>query len=233
MRHRKRGRTLGRSPSHRKALLRNLASNLFLTERDATDEPNEPKVKGRIVTTLQKAKEVRPFVERCVSIACRSLQAEEEAQQYATDADRGSDEWRSWRTSQEWQKWNQAIAPAVTARRRILRLIRDKQAMQVLFNDIAPRFVDRHGGYTRIMRLATPRLGDAGTRAILEFVGTRDRVIERSEKPTFADDEQSNVDESSDSNDASASADEVSDDAAGDDQQAVADDEQQDRGSEA
>ena len=60
MRHRKRGRTLGRSPSHRRALLRNLASSLILTERDADDEDNEPKVKGRVVTTLEKAKEFRP-----------------------------------------------------------------------------------------------------------------------------------------------------------------------------
>ena len=64
MRHRRKGRTLGRCPSHQRALLRNLASALILTERDAEDEDNRPKVKGRIITTLQKAKEVRPLVER-------------------------------------------------------------------------------------------------------------------------------------------------------------------------
>ncbi len=64
-------------------------------------------------------------------------------------------------------------------------LIGDKQAMSVLFQEIAPRFVDRPGGYTRIVRLAKPRLGDAGTRAMLELVGVRDRVIERSVRPTF------------------------------------------------
>jgi len=58
-----------------------------------------------------------------------------------------------------------------------------------LFDEIAPRFADRNGGYTRILRLAKPRLGDAGVRAILEFVGTHDRVIQRSEKPAFSDDE--------------------------------------------
>ena len=73
MRHRKTGRRLGRSSSHRKAMLRNLASSLFLTERDAELDANAPKVKGRIVTTLQKAKEVRPLVERCITIARRSL----------------------------------------------------------------------------------------------------------------------------------------------------------------
>ena len=57
MRHRKRGRVLGRSPSHRKAMFHNMASALFLTERDADEtEPNKPKIKGRIVTTVAKAK---------------------------------------------------------------------------------------------------------------------------------------------------------------------------------
>jgi large subunit ribosomal protein L17 len=66
-------------------------------------------------------------------------------------------------------------------------MIGDKQAVRVLFDKIARRFVDRPGGYTRILRLATPRLGDAGTRAILELVGVRDRVVERSVKPSFED----------------------------------------------
>ncbi|MBI84165.1 MAG: 50S ribosomal protein L17 [Planctomycetaceae bacterium] len=190
MRHRKKGRVLGRSPSHRKALLRNLASSLFLTERDAEFDSNTPKVKGRIVTTLQKAKEVRPLVEKCVTIARRSLQSAEEAAQYAANSDdRNSEDWREWRTSENWQKWVQARSPVVAARRRVLQLIGDKQAVGVLFDDIAPRFEDRDGGYTRVLRLAQPRLGDAGARAILEFVGTHDRVVKRSEKPVFSDDE--------------------------------------------
>ena len=189
MRHRKKGRILGRAPSHRKALLRNLASALFLTERDAEFDSNAPKVKGRIVTTLQKAKEVRPLVEKCITIACRCLKSEGEASQYATEEERGSEGWRSWRGSQDWQKWAQARAPAVAARRRVLRLIGDKRAVRVLFDDIAPRFTDRDGGYTRVLRLAKPRLGDAGVRAILEFVGTHDRVVKKSERPTFSDEE--------------------------------------------
>ena len=80
MRHRKRGRVLGRAPSHRKAMLKNLASALILTERDAEDDDNAPKVKGRIVTTLEKAKEVRPLVERCITIARRALPAAEAAE---------------------------------------------------------------------------------------------------------------------------------------------------------
>ena len=51
------------------------------------------------------------------------------------------------------------------------------------------RVVDRDGGYTRILRLATPRLGDAGQRALLEFVGEHDRVKRKSQRPAFEDDE--------------------------------------------
>ena len=185
MRHRRRGRILGRSPSHQRALLRNLASSLFLTERDAEFDNNEPKVKGRIVTTISKAKEVRPLVEKCITIARRSLTAQRDAEEFATTAERNSDEWRQWREGDQWQQWNQAIAPAVAARRRAIQLLGDKQAVSILFDDISPRFEDRDGGYTRILRLAQPRLGDAGTRAILEFVGQNDRVMERSQKPAF------------------------------------------------
>jgi large subunit ribosomal protein L17 len=185
MRHRKKGRILGRNPTHQRALLRSLASALFLTERDAEFDDNKPKVKGRIITTISKAKEVRPLVEKCITIACRAMAAQDAARQHGTDADRGSDEWNRWRKGPKWRDWNAAISPAVNARRRCLSLIGDKQAVRVLFSEIAPRFVDRPGGYTRILRLAKPRLGDAGTRAILEFVGVRDRVVERSERPTF------------------------------------------------
>ena len=185
MRHRRRGRTLGRSPSHQRALLRNLASALFLTERDAEDEENQPKVKGRIVTTLPKAKEVRPLVEKCITIARRSIAAQEAASKFATDAERNTDAWRNWRQGDGWKQWNQAIAPVVAARRRVLQLLGDKEAVRIVFSTVAPRFADRDGGYTRILRLAKPRLGDAGTRAIIEFVGVRDRVRERSQAPKF------------------------------------------------
>ena len=190
MRHRRRGRKLGRSPSHRRAMLRNLASSLFLTER-RTDEPDEdgtPKVKGRVVTTLHKAKEVRPLVERCITIARRSLEHADKAKQFEPPGDRGSEAWKQWRTSKDWQEWCAARAPVVAARRHALRLLGDKEAVHILFSDVAPRFSDRHGGYTRVIRLATPRLGDAGERAILEFVGVRDRIAVKSEKPAFADD---------------------------------------------
>jgi large subunit ribosomal protein L17 len=185
MRHRRRGRKLGRNPKHQRALLRNLASSLILTERDDPDEDNAPRVKGRMVTTLHKAKEVRPLVEKCVTIARRSLPAQEEARQLGTTSERNSGPWRTWRQSEQWQQWNQAMAPVVAARRHVLRLLGNQEAVRILFGDIAPRFAERNGGYTRIVRLAQPRLGDAGIQAIIEFVGVRDRVIQRSERPAF------------------------------------------------
>lgn len=187
MRHRNAGRKLGRNPKHQRALLRNLASALILTERDAEFDDNAPKVKGRIVTTIAKAKEVRPLVEKCVTIARRSLAAQEAASEFGTTAERGSQEWKTWRESDRWNLWANAVAPAVAARRRCVQLLGDKQAVGILFDEIAPRFADRPGGYTRIVRLAQPRLGDAGVQAILEFVGVRDRVVQRSQKPAFED----------------------------------------------
>ena len=92
---------------------------------------------------------------------------------------------KQWRKSDDWQKWANARAPVVAARRRVVQLIGDKEAAKILFDTIAERYVDRPGGYTRILRLATPRLGDAGTRAILELVGKNDRVKRSAEKPAF------------------------------------------------
>ncbi len=195
MRHRRKGRKLGRNPSHQRALLRSLASALLLTERDAEFDDNKPKVKGRIITTISKAKEVRPLLEKCVTIARRSLNAEEAAGEHGTSAERGSQEWKNWRESDNWRAWNQAIAPALAARRRCLQLLHDKEAVEILFDEIAPRFADRPGGYTRIIRLAQPRLGDGGVRAIFEFVGVRDRVIERSQKPAFDEADKRSADE--------------------------------------
>ena len=126
MRHRKRGRHLGRTSSHRRAMLRNLASALFLTERDAEFDPNPPKVKGRIITTLQKAKEVRPLVEKCITIARHSLTHRQEAEQFATAANRGTEQWKQWRQSAQWQDWCKARAPVVAAQRRVLQLLGDQ-----------------------------------------------------------------------------------------------------------
>ncbi|MCC7086480.1 MAG: 50S ribosomal protein L17 [Pirellulales bacterium] len=188
MRHRKRGRVLGRSPSHRKALLRNLASALFLTERDKEDYLDAkmaPKVKGRIVTTLPKAKEVRTVVERCITIARNALPAVDAAEKLGPGAERNTEAWRAWRKSKKWQQWAAAMAPAVNARRRVLTLLGNKEATELCFSVVAPRFAERSGGYTRVVRLADPRLGDSGTRAVLEFVGVRDRAAKRAPAPRF------------------------------------------------
>ena len=188
MRHRKKGRKLGRNPKHQRALLRNLASALFLTEGKFDDlDENAPKVKGRIVTTLPKAKEVRPLVEKCITLAKNTLPNQEAADKLETTAERGTEAWKSWRNGPEWQEWNQAIAPVVAARRRAIQLLGDKEAVKILFDEIAPRFADRDGGYTRILKLANVRLGDAGKQAILELVGKNDRVSAASVKPTFED----------------------------------------------
>ncbi len=188
MRHRRKGRTLGRSPSHRKAMFKNLAAAIFLTERDAEGEDNAPKVKGRIVTTLPKAKEIRPIVERCITLAKRVMPAAEQAKEHATDAARYSEAWTKWRKGEGWKKWVAAMGPVIAARRKVLRMLGSKQAVRIVFADVAPRFVDRPGGYTRILKLSRPRVGDAGARAILEFVGVRDRVTQRSQRPAFSED---------------------------------------------
>ena len=178
MRHRTTGRKLGRNPNHQRALLKSLASALFLTEKPeemyASTDPR-PKRPGRIVTTLPKAKEVRPLVEKCVTIARKAQKYIREAETLKSNAARGTDQWKKWRNSEEWQKWNKAIAPAVAMRRRVIQLIGSKEATAVLFDIIGPRFENRNGGYTRILKLAKPRLGDAGAQAILEFVGQNDR----------------------------------------------------------
>ena len=187
MRHRRKGRVLGRSPSHQRALLRNLASALFLTEREPEeDEENPPKVKGRIVTTIQKAKEARPVVERAITVAIRSLKHAENAQTYSPPLGdngkpvRNSEPFIAWRKSADYPKWRQAMAPVVKARRRVFALLRDNQATRLCFEAVAPRFVGRPGGYTRIVRLAQPRLG---TQAPVPFLSLSVSEIEWWKRP--------------------------------------------------
>lgn len=187
MRHMKKGRKLGRNPNHQRALLKNLIVSILMTEReDAAEDDNTPKEPGRIITTLPKAKEVRPLLEKCVTVAKNAQKHLDAAKEFESGAERGSSEWKKWRESERWQEWNKAIAPALAARRRALQLIGNKEAVRILFDVVAPRFTDRNGGYTRILKLFDRRLGDAGKRAILEFVGKNDRVKSRTSRPKVA-----------------------------------------------
>ncbi|HIE96194.1 MAG: bL17 family ribosomal protein [Fuerstiella sp.] len=189
MRHRLRGRKLGRNASHRKAMFRNMAASLIKTVRVDEDDPLRPRVAGRIVTTVAKAKELRPFVEKLVTLGKKAVAHEQAAAEFATDAEKGSDAWRDWRTSDKWQKWSQTISPAVALRRQAFSLLRDNDAVSILFDELAERFADRDGGYTRIVRLPNVRLGDAGQQALIEFVGERDRVKSRKRTAPVVSDE--------------------------------------------
>lgn len=95
----------------------------------------------RIETTVARAKELRPYVERIISIAKRSLNAPEGSQH------------------------------GVTARRRVHAEIPDREIVTKLFATIAPRFVERPGGYTRMLRLGHRR-GDAAEVATVELIGS-------------------------------------------------------------
>ncbi len=116
MRHRKKGRALSRTASHRKATLRNMATSLIRHER--------------IKTTTAKAKELRPFVEKLITLGRRG---------------------------------------DLHARRLAGRSIADRQVLGKLFDDVGPRFSERPGGYTRILKLGTRR-GDAAEMALIELV---------------------------------------------------------------
>ena len=112
----KRGPRLGGSPSHQRAILSNLAQELFWDER--------------VTTTVAKAKMLRPYAEKMI-----------------TKARRGS----------------------LHDRRLILKDIEDTEVVTRLFDEVAPRYQDRPGGYTRLVRLG-PRRGDGAEMAVVELV---------------------------------------------------------------
>ena len=116
MRHRKKGRELSRTATHRKALLRNLVTSLFRHER--------------VETTTAKAKELRPYAERLITLASRG---------------------------------------DVHSRRLAGRKIQDREVLGKLFEDIAPRYEERPGGYTRILKVGH-RKGDAAEMSLIELV---------------------------------------------------------------
>ncbi len=128
MRHGKTIAKLGRTSSHRKALMKNLATNLIKREK--------------ITTTIDKAKAIRPYVEKLITRAKES---------------------------------------SVHNKREAAKKIQDRKVLIKLFDDIGPRFKERNGGYTRIMRLGL-RPGDAAEMAIIELVVQAQKEKKKSDK---------------------------------------------------
>lgn len=154
MRHRGRGRKLNRNSSHRRSLMRNMARALFLSKD------------GQIVTTVGKAKEARPFVEKLVTLARRGDEVSRR-QAVALLGEARPSFGRippKPRDARDRKRWKREGLP------RILREAPPVVAER-LFREIGPRFKDRPGGYTRILRLQARRLGDNAGQVLLAFVG--------------------------------------------------------------
>jgi large subunit ribosomal protein L17 len=141
MRHLKAGRKLGRNASHRLALKRNLTCALIQHER--------------IITTVEKAKELRPFVEKLITLARKNtLHARR-----LVIARLGSTAKADFRDDKG--------EPT------------GESALTKLFKEIGPRFADRPGGYTRIVKRSERRLGDAGKTAFIELLKEGETKVQR------------------------------------------------------
>ena len=174
MRHRQKGRHLGRTSPHRAALMRNLSRALILTcDREAEIKSQAT---GRIRTTLAKAKECRPFIEKLVTTAIKAKRAEAEAAKQICSHERGSDAWKEWRKSEAGQVWLKAQSLFIQRQRQLFDVFRSRSVVKLLVNQIAPKFLEREGGYTRVVRVARRRLADGAFLAYLEFVGEATRL---------------------------------------------------------
>ena len=139
MRHRVAHRKLGRVTEHRIAMLRNQATALLRHEH--------------LTTTVPRAKELRPFVERIITIAKRGLAASDGDGTSGGNSDGKSN------------------VRVLTARRLVMEDLQDREVVGKLFESIAPRFSARPGGYTRLLRLGY-RKGDSAEVAQVELVGS-------------------------------------------------------------
>jgi large subunit ribosomal protein L17 len=137
MRHRIMGKQLSRSTSHRIAMRRNMAGSLF--------------EHGAIRTTEAKAKELRRFVEKLITIAKKGdLAARRRVVQMLQSRKIGEKD-----PAESEYRWYRDGRPTV---------------VQKLFDEVAPKYADRDGGYTRIIKLSDRRIGDAGKQVILQLV---------------------------------------------------------------
>jgi large subunit ribosomal protein L17 len=143
MRHLKTGRKFNRNSTHRYAMWRNMTTSLIVHER--------------IKTTNEKAKELRHYVEKMVTIAKRARALGENA------AD------------------TSIAARKLHLRRQALAFVRDKDAVTKLFDELAARFADRSGGYTRIIKVGD-RIGDGARVSFIEFLAADEEVAEKSKK---------------------------------------------------
>jgi large subunit ribosomal protein L17 len=144
MRHRFDHRKLGRKKPHRKAMLSNMVTSLFAKERITTTEP--------------KAKEARREAERLITRAKKGYAAHTEHQ--------------SLKSAGKETESKQMQAVALAHWREASRVVRDRLVLSKLFNEIAPLFMERPGGYTRIVKVGN-RLGDNARTVLLELVGTK------------------------------------------------------------
>jgi large subunit ribosomal protein L17 len=157
MRHLKAHRKLGRTTEHRISLLRNLATSLINAEKE------------HIVTTVPKAKELRPFVEKAITLA-RKAQAlsgddakvkEVHLRRQASGFFHAGNSTFKTEQSRFRGKKGEAKDPIVRTA--------GVAAVQRLFSELGPRYKDRNGGYTRIIKLGR-RVGDNAEMAVIELV---------------------------------------------------------------
>lgn len=166
MRHRVAGRKFNRTSEHRRSMFRNAAQSLF--------------EHGQIVTTLEKAKDLRRFAEKMITMAKKarggSLAARQRIIQVLGDrAVIPSDRQEDYDLMTDGQRKKVLRSPSG----RRWRTGGPKHGMEFtaesivnrLINNVAARFENRNGGYTRVIRLGRPRIGDNATRAILQLVG--------------------------------------------------------------